>query len=102
MLDLITNGDEPITEEQMNAWNSNFVLLTSKDLKSLMQNKNSIIEARQTLTNAKAQTLRERDELRDQLNAQIASAAAINIEEITATQVAEKMNEANAAFEKRE
>lgn len=86
----------------MNAWNSNFVLLTSKDLKSLMQNKNSIIEARQTLTNAKAQTLRERDELRDQLNAQIASAAAINIEEITATQVAEKMNEANAAFAKRE
>ena len=54
LLDLITNGEEPITEEQMNAWNSNFVLLTAKDLKSLMQNKNSIIEARQTLMNAKA------------------------------------------------
>ena len=38
----------------MNAWNSNFVLLTAKDLKGLMQNKNSILEARQTLLNAKA------------------------------------------------
>jgi len=77
----------------MTPYNSNFVLLTAQDLKRLMTHKNQMLENKQTLDNAKAATLRERDDLRKQLTEQLAKGD-INIEEITDNIVRSKLAEA--------
>lgn len=97
LLDLIT-GDASITSEQMSAFHSNFVLLTAQDLQRLMTHRNQMLENKQVLENAKAATLRERDDLMKQLTEQLAKGD-IDIEEITGKIVAEKMAAANAVFE---
>lgn len=57
-----------------------------------------MIENRTVLENAKATTLRERDQLRQQLTEELAKGD-INIDEITQNIVAEKLAEANQKFE---
>ena len=91
-------GEASINEEQMAGYNNNFVLLTAQDLRRMMSHKNQMIENRTILENSKATTLRERDQLRQQLTDELAKGD-INIEEITQNIVAEKLNEANQRFE---
>ena len=64
----------------------------------MMNHKNQMIENRTVLENAKATTLRERDQLRQQLTEELAKGD-INIDEITQNIVAEKLAEANQKFE---
>lgn len=82
----------------MAGYNNNFVLLTAQDLRRMMTHKNQMIENRTILENSKATTLRERDQLRQQLTDELAKGD-INIEEITQNIVAERLNEANQRFE---
>ena len=63
-----------------------------------MSHKNQMIEHRTVLENAKASSLRERDQLRQQLTDELAKVD-INIEEITQNIVREKVQEVEQAFE---
>ena len=40
MLDLLCTGEQSITDQVMNSYDNNFVLLTAQDLKRLMTHKN--------------------------------------------------------------
>ena len=74
-------GDASIVEEQMSSYNNNFVLLTAQHLRRMMNHKNQMIDNRTALEAAKATTLRERDQLRQQLTEELAKGD-INIDEI--------------------
>ena len=97
LLDLIT-GENSINSEQINSYENNFVLLTAQDLKRLMTHKNQMLQSKENVEAAKAATLQERDDLRQQLTEQLAKGD-INIEEITSKIVDEKVAAANAAFD---
>lgn len=74
------------------------MLLTAQDLKRLMTHKNQMLQSKENVEAAKAATLQERDDLRQQLTEQLAKGD-INIEEITSKIVEEKVAAANAAFD---
>ena len=73
------------------------MLLTAQDLKKLMVHKNQNLESKQIMEAAKSSVLAERDDLRSKLTVHLAKED-INVDEITAKMVAEKMETANAQF----
>lgn len=90
-------GEASIDNSQIEAFQSNFVLMTAQDLKRLMMHKNQVLESKKILEQAKSSVMAERDDLRSKLGVELAKDD-INVDEITAKMVAEKMDEANAKF----
>lgn len=74
----------------MNSLDNNFVLLTTKDVKRLMEHKNQTLVSRQILETTKTKTLAECDNLRKQLTEALAKGD-VDIEEIAQKMADEKL-----------
>ena len=97
ILDLIT-GDEKVGDEKIKAM-SHSILFTAADLKRILHKREDQIEFQANLEQAMAKFEKERDELKQTLEMQIAKDN-INYEEMTNKRVQEELKKAREVSEK--